>query len=146
MSYENLPDKALSIRQPWVWAILNAGKRLENRPNAYKYRGPICLHASLNKHKGEFEWASREIVASTGGTDHNGCHPPALENLKRGGILATATIVDCIDQDDWTETNHGPWFMGPFALVLEDVEPIEFIPVRGALGLFNWKNNITGAR
>jgi len=28
----DLPVKALSIRQPWVWAILNAGKRVENRP------------------------------------------------------------------------------------------------------------------
>lgn len=28
---ENLPDLALSVRQPWAWAIIHAGKDVENR-------------------------------------------------------------------------------------------------------------------
>ncbi len=38
--------KALSLRQPWAWAILHAGKRIENRDWGTAYRGPLLLHAS----------------------------------------------------------------------------------------------------
>ena len=39
--------KALSIRQPWAWAILHAGKRVENRDwQGCHYRGPLLIHAS----------------------------------------------------------------------------------------------------
>ena len=33
--------KALSIRQPWAWAIINAGKDIENRQWPTKFRGSI---------------------------------------------------------------------------------------------------------
>lgn len=128
----NLPDKALSIRQPWVWAILNAGKRIENRPRRYHYRGPICLHASRYKPK------QIDVDAL------NTCIPDFLprgdlhgaQSLQRGGIIGTAEIVDCIEASD------DPWFFGPYGLVLENVQPVEFIPVKGALGLFNWKERL----
>ena len=28
---EGLPDIALSVRQPWTWGIIHAGKPVENR-------------------------------------------------------------------------------------------------------------------
>ena len=39
---------ALSLRQPWAWAVLRTGKRLENRVawRSCKYRGPIWIHAA----------------------------------------------------------------------------------------------------
>ncbi len=126
---DNLPIKALSIRQPWAWAILNAGKRVENRPRRFHYRGPICLHASSS-----FAWSDwddavffmqcRDVV------------PPLKINHDFGGIVGTAEIVDCIEQSD------SPWFFGPYGLVLKNVHPIEFIPVKGALGLFDWRRNL----
>ena len=33
--------KALSIHQPWAWAILNAGKTVENRTWSTNYQGPL---------------------------------------------------------------------------------------------------------
>lgn len=44
--------KALSLRQPWAWAILHAGKDVENREeesSAIKGKLPrvLALHASL---------------------------------------------------------------------------------------------------
>ncbi len=51
----------------------------------------------------------------------------------RGGIVGTAEIVDCV------EASNSPWFVGPFGLVLENVQPMPFIPVKGALGLFYWR-------
>ena len=38
--------KALSIKQPWVHAILRQGKNIENRSWTTAYRGWLALHAS----------------------------------------------------------------------------------------------------
>ncbi|OAN76677.1 hypothetical protein A8B82_14860 [Sulfitobacter sp. EhC04] len=139
----DLPERALSIRQPWVWAILNAGKRIENRPRRFNYRGPICLHASLYEPKAiDYEsvlhvlrvkhgdHGERQITREDGNiaSMHH-----SNEGRARGGIIGTADIVDCI------ETSDEPWFFGPYGLVLENIQPVPFIPVKGALGLFRWK-------
>lgn len=130
-----LPDKALSIRQPWVWAILNAGKDIENRPRRYHYRGPICLHASMSH-------TVKAQIEAENFMDRIGAKLPPHERaesivdgemLDFGGIIGTAEIVDCV------ETSDSPWFVGPFGLVLRNIQPVPFIPVKGALGLFNWK-------
>jgi len=41
------PWRALSIRQPWAYAILHLGKDIENRPWRTNFRGPLLIHASL---------------------------------------------------------------------------------------------------
>lgn len=38
--------KALSIRQPWAWMILHAGKDIENREWPTRFRGRVLIHAS----------------------------------------------------------------------------------------------------
>ena len=127
---EALPERALSIRQPWVWAILNAGKRIENRPRRFNYRGPICLHASMTMGRDEissYRWCAGDVAA------WHSAKAFAREVL----IIGTAEIVDCIEQSD------DPWFFGPFGLVLKNVQPVPFIPVKGALGLFRWQPLIT---
>jgi hypothetical protein len=47
--------KAISIRQPWAWLIVNGYKDIENRIWAAKLRGPVLIHAgqSLNAKKGK---------------------------------------------------------------------------------------------
>lgn len=32
--------------------------------------------------------------------------------------------------------SSSPWFTGPFGFVLEEINPVDFIPCRGALGLW----------
>lgn len=134
MTYqEDLPVKALSIRQPWVWAILNAGKRIENRPRRFHYRGPICLHASQYDRLAEYETLSDHVYDLS-----DGFMPPRSPEL--GGIIGTADIVDCVEASD------SPWFFGPFGLVLENVKPTPFIPVKGALGLFDWRKKLENTK
>lgn len=127
-----LPDRALSIRQPWAWAILNAGKDVENRPRRFHYRGPICIHASKSTRRQDAVdfmgfYLNRHLP------DNRPDMPGAYD---RGGIIGTADIVDCVDHSD------SPWFIGPFGLVLRNVRPVPFIYVRGALGLFRWKERL----
>jgi hypothetical protein len=38
--------KALSVRQPWAWAIIYALKNVENRGWPIHYRGDILIHAA----------------------------------------------------------------------------------------------------
>jgi len=47
--------KAISLQQPWAWAILHAGKDVENRRWNTRYRGPIAIHASA-KPQTDYDW------------------------------------------------------------------------------------------
>ncbi|MCW5318373.1 ASCH domain-containing protein, partial [Nostoc sp. KVJ3] len=38
--------KALSVRQPWAWAIIYALKNVETRGWPIHYRGDILIHAA----------------------------------------------------------------------------------------------------
>lgn len=127
-----LPERALSIRQPWVWAILNAGKDIENRPRRFHYRGSICLHASAHNSQRAID----DFNAFTAFLEGDQIWSPSRNHLSRGGIVGTAEIVDCVKFSD------SPWFFGPYGLVLRNVQPTPFIPVKGALGLFRWRKNI----
>ena len=40
--------KALTIPQPWAWAIIHGGKDIENRRWRTAYRGPLLVHAGKN--------------------------------------------------------------------------------------------------
>jgi hypothetical protein len=41
--------RAITVRQPWAWAIIHGGKDVENRTRniAGSYRGPVAIHAGL---------------------------------------------------------------------------------------------------
>ncbi len=114
--------KALSIRQPWAWCILH-GKPVENRTWWTPYTGPLLIHAAKGMTLAEYK-ECRNFAASLGLTV-----PPADE-LERGGIVGKARLTACV-------TNHpSEWFFGPYGLVLEDVHPLPFRPLKGQLGLF----------
>lgn len=131
----DLPRKALSVRQPWAWAIVHGGKRLENRSwrqgnPCIPFRGPFCIHAAMGMTRDEYEQA-RYFMADVGVV----C-PPAAD-LIRGGIIGTASVTAFIRKDDPRAKDQ--WFFGPAALVLDDVKPIDPIAAVGALGFFDWK-------
>lgn len=56
----------LSIRQPWAWAILHAGKDIENRDWATRFRGPFLVHAGKGCTRDEYEDAVDFIQMTTG--------------------------------------------------------------------------------
>jgi hypothetical protein len=121
-----LPRQALSIRQPWAWAIVKAGKDIENRTWSTSFRGPICLHASAGMTAAEYAEASAFMLSI-------GIETPRKESLERGGIVAVASIAGCVTG------LRSPWFSGPYGFVLQDVCPVPFIPCKGSLGFFDWR-------
>lgn len=127
------PIEALSIRQPWAWAIVHAGKRVENRSwrkgnPCLSFRGPFAIHAARGMTQDEYEGAA-DFMARLGVT------VPAPHLLERGGIIGAARLVDIVTDSD------SPWFFGPKGLVMTDVVPCNFIGCRGALGFFQWGFN-----
>ena len=131
----SLPIKALSVRQPWAWAIIHGGKDVENRTwqavsHGLNQRGPIAIHASKTMTKVEYEDAARFMKSI--GVD---C-PPAIE-LQRGGIIGETEVIDIV------KDSESPWFFGPRGLVLANSTPCDFVPVKGCLGFFNWRAHMT---
>ncbi len=136
----DLPIDALSVRQPWAWAIIHAGKPVENRSRFAIDKGGmravvgkrISIHAGKGMTRYEYEGAAlfmhRLGIAV----------PPAAE-LQRGGIIGT---VECVGiARNATEALNSPWFVGPWGLLLARPVPVPFVGAQGALGIFRWKPN-----
>ena len=121
--------KALSIRQPWAWLIVNGHKSIENRDWNCRKRGTIWIHAGLSMTKSAYEEC--EAFAYERGV----VLPPA-HHLPRGGIVGEATIVDCVTLDDYITESDSPWFCGDYGIVLRDAKPCELKPCKGQLGFF----------
>jgi hypothetical protein len=120
---------AIAIRQPWAWAVVHAGKDVENRSKtairAYRMSvgQRILVHASKAMTQIEYERAV-DFMAGLG------IECPALDDLAFGGVIGSVLVVDIVTR------HRSPWFHGPHALVLADPKPLPFCPVRGQLGLF----------
>ena len=111
---------ALSVHQPFAWLIVNGFKDVENRPWSTKVRGPVLIHAGRTQ-PGEdaiqyFEQRYRLTIPR--------------DELKFGGIVGEAVIVDCVDH------HASKWFRVPFGFVLAKARPLPFKPVRARLKFF----------
>jgi hypothetical protein len=112
--------KALSVQQPWAWAIIHAGKCIENRDWRTHHRGWIAIHASATVRKGE--------------RMPRGVRAPREEELIPGAIIGVVRIVDVVE---WSRSK---WFdpRSKFGWVLE--RPRAFrkpIACSGALSLWD---------
>lgn len=124
--------KAISVRQPWAWCIVSAGKDIENRDWPTRYRGTVLVHASKGMTKDEFESCLSLCHAiSRDNPFPSGLTMPAFEELQRGGIVGQVDIVDCVTD------SPSPWFYGRYGFVLENAKALPFRPLKGALGFFD---------
>jgi ASCH domain len=117
--------KALSVRQPWAWAIISALKDIENRGWPIHYRGDILIHAAKICTKTEYLIA-KEFC-------HNmGVSIPELKMLRRGQVIGIVTIVDC----QFSSFANGWGMPGQYHCQLENPREITPIPYRKAVGNF----------
>ena len=126
-----IPTTALSVRQPWAWAIVSGGKDIENRSLAAVKHGlgprSIAVHASKGMTRDEYEDAA-DFMKSIG------VDCPYPDQLIRGAVIGTAVVTDVVKE------HASPWFFGPRGLVLTGQTAVdEPIPASGALGYFSWK-------
>jgi hypothetical protein len=151
--------RILTVRQPWAWAIIHAGKDVENRTRniAGDYRGPVAIHVA-GKYAEMDTRPSALAEAQDAWCVRQGSDCPRHPWQANVGMIIG--VVDLIDvhsasviggcgrlRHDCPE--HGtcrehcsPWADGPSAdgwfqhLVLANPRPlVEQIPYRGALSL-----------
>ena len=123
--------KAMTIKQPWVHAILHEGKDIENRSWQRTFRGWMAIHAS-GQPKRDAAFPGR-------------LHVPDLASLDYSAICGIARVVDIVTK------SRSKWFWQPddgsinFGWVLADVSPLKKpIPCKGALGLWELPANVFG--
>lgn len=144
------PLKALTVRQPWAFAIAEGFKTIENRTRRTHHRGEVLLHTSrqldggvsivrysrdaarrLDQLGGRANfWDAADAVPSRMFTN-----PPTLALT---GIIGTVRITGCHQAGDdclpacevWGEPGTWHW-------ELADARPLPAaVPVKGALGLW----------
>ena len=119
--------KALSIRQPWAWLIVNGYKDVENRDWPAKFRGEFLVHASGNMTKADYE-ACVLFIAYFRRT----WRLPAYDMLRKqcGGLVGSARLADCVTH------SRSPWFTGEYGYMLTDARTMPFQRCKGKLGFF----------
>lgn len=126
---------ALSIRQPWAWLIIHAGKDVENRTWRTAVRGRVLIHASQKMTRADYE----ACVIFCSGLPYGTLPPdlafPTFEQLKPlcGGIVGVMTITDCVRE------SPSPWFCGDHGFVIGSATSMPFSPCKGALKFFSVK-------
>lgn len=123
--------KALSINQPWAWAIVNGYKGVENRDWDTKFRGDFLIHAGKRFDDGGWDWIKDHFP-----------HIPlpdryAFEKMM-GGIVGHARLINTIyvTEKHLLVEKDKPWFFGEYGFILDSAEPCALKPCKGALGFF----------
>jgi hypothetical protein len=140
--------RILTVRQPWAWSIIHAGKTVENRSRSLgPYRGPVLIHASSQIDTDAVATPSRihpEFrTAAAAYTEQNTDPLKGSPWMLTGHIIGVVDLVDVHDPTDplfGLTGCHGdctPWSeMGQFHLVLENPRALaDPIPHTGGLGL-----------
>lgn len=143
--------KAITICQPYPELILRGEKRVENRNQFWRHRGPILIHAGKSR-----DWLR---LNERGTVDQSGI---AVAQMTFGAIVGVCDIVDCVKPirvdvlpfnrhpvfSDAVKSNH-PWISahkhaeGPYCLILDNIRRfVEPIPCRGQLGLWEFEGEL----
>jgi len=121
--------KALTVCQPWAWAIIQGIKRVENRTWRTKHRGPLVIHAGLST-----KWLAEWVGTLPDGT-------PIPEGLQYGAVLGEVDVVDCVPV---AEAPASPFAFGPWCWLLENPRPLETpLKWRGGQMLWNFPGRIS---
>lgn len=119
------PITALTVHQPWAWAIVAGHKPVENRGWRTKHRGWLAIHAALHD--------AARFSQGVGFVRGQGIEPPA--ELPCQAVIGLAHVAGVVR---FAECG-GPWAVGPWCWVLDAV--IQFrkpVPASGRPGLWAW--------
>lgn len=134
--------KALTVQQPWAWAIVHGGKDVENRTQAWSHRGTFAVHAGARLSD---RGADSPLVQRAMGDAMRADQLPI--DLVFGAVIGVVDLVGahtahegCCDSE-WGEQaydEHGGRTRRDIVhLELEQPRAlVEPVPCRGALGLW----------
>lgn len=129
--------KVLTIKEPFATLVKNKVKYIETRSWKTNYRGELYIQAGVAKIRKEVK--ERKGLSELYNEDE----------LNYGYIICKCNLVDCIymteefiKKEKENNINNfiaGHYEVGRYAWILEDVEPITPIKVKGQLGIWNYK-------
>lgn len=138
------------MQQPWAWAIIHGGKDIENRTRAWRYRGPLAIHAGKR-------WSDRGAESALVKAAYETAYPVENDDedypFPRGAIIGTVELLD-VHPDagccrPWGESHYLQypadkqlWRRGLVHLVLTDPRPCDPIGCNGALSLWTVPDDI----
>jgi hypothetical protein len=122
--------RALSIRQPWAWLIVNGYKDIENRVWSTRYAGSLLIHASKGMTRAEYDEVA-DMLANEQPFMDMGIQLPDPNFIERGGIVGMAHCNGSVD------AAASPWFFGPYGFVLSQQRAFPMVPFKGQLGFFD---------
>ena len=119
--------KAISIRQPWAWLIVNGYKTIENRTWSTKTRDEVLIHASKLLTKTSYN-AVKQLIQNDPRIAHVADLLPPVTELPTGGIVGIVQITGCVP------TSDDPWFVDTgYGCELAGGRPLPFRPGKGKL-------------
>ena len=113
---------ALSVRQPWAWALVDGRKDVENRTWMPSYTGRLWIHASRKPvDEADLAWL-RETLP----------HVSIPTAFPVGALVGYVTLVECkIDSPSiWYRPGHYAW------IVRDAVALREPVAMRGRQGIW----------
>lgn len=142
--------RALTVRQPWAWAIATQGKNIENRTWKTPYRGLVAIHAGKSGEDMDavlpVDQADRRFRAIYAKVKLSRAMTPEAVHLLCGRVVAVAELRGC-HEEEYGGVRCGPWAIpGQWHWNLFDARPLsEPVPCKGALGLWRLPDDVEKA-
>ena len=124
--------KAITIKEPYASLISNGVKKIETRSWKTNYRGYLYIHAGKTTQK-----VSDDVLSLLKGNKTN-----------NGKILCRCKLKDCVYMteefiDNLKNTNPieykcGKYEVGRYAWILDDIEQVDMVDVKGNLNLWDF--------
>lgn len=131
--------RVLTLKEPFATLISKKIKTTETRSWRTKYRGKLYIHAGIKKP--EYSYKSDDFKKIADKYEYN----------KLGYIICKCKLIDCIEMtEEFIEDmkkNHyidyicGEYKVGRFAWILDDIELVDPIQVKGRLGIWHFNDN-----
>jgi len=119
--------RAITVYQPWAYAIAHLGKGYENRtwpPPAAAVGRPLAIHAGRT-----FDERGARFI------EELGLALPPRSEMPTGALVAVCRLAGVVMPAD--PQSDDPWFRGPFGWRLDERRPLARpVPIVGKQGLW----------
>lgn len=145
---------ALSIRQPWAWAVAKGIKPLENRSARlaeHARRRELGRHVAIHAGKAyddqvgvrAFQGIIRRPEIAAEVLRVHGDEELTLSMMPRGAIVAVGRLVRVVFEADELRPLELPWWADAGGgLVFAEMVEIEPVPCAGQLGFWSVRNGL----
>ncbi|MCD0452007.1 hypothetical protein LO762_22840 [Actinocorallia sp. API 0066] len=107
--------QAISVKQPYAWAVARGHRRLSNQDEPTPYRGTVLIHAAMRV---DLDSRALPQVLAAG-------WDPADPLSTLGAVIAVATVTDVCEAGVSGPCACGPWAKrGDHHWLLDDIRPL----------------------